>query len=640
MVIRALAAGRPEYGLRISDALERALVHDEVVFRLRARCHAALGDVPAAVSDLMSARPSRSPRRVYRGEAAKERLWYVLGILLDAPALQDVRIDVEQRLHIGQASAARRLATDWAQAQEALEAGRTWARLARLREGQAHPALGAAYSKEARRRASELLREARYAEASDLLRAALSEPGGFSPRSLLMLAAAERAQSRYQAASNILAFAHVGKRNTAEALMQEAEVAWIEHQYPEGKLRVTRALELWPEVPRGKVVLSRCESPMTRFPEASERCDGRVLAHAAFHAERGGNFGDIVLPIAVQKVIERQTAVGGWLPVHVHQRVDHVRLDLINATSGILVGGGGLFLPDTSPNGESGWQWNISVSALKGLKVPLGVFAVGYNLFPGQEFQGSLFRRSLEALVERANLVGLRNRGSVDKVRDLLPPPLAEKVSFVPCPTTVLSHLWERAHPWERGSARDCRSGSGIVLLNAAFDRSERRFGDGYPAFLAQMRDVIALLRARGAEVRYASHLPSDERFVRDVQQAHGVELAVDRLYDMAIETAYNVYSEASLVIGMRGHAGMIPFGLGTPIISLVSHPKLRYFLEDIDRPEWGIDVSAPNLGGALFERASDILGREEAVREDIQRLQEGLLDVIHRETNKFLDVL
>jgi hypothetical protein len=39
----------------------------------------------------------------------------------------------------------------------------------------------------------------------------------------------------------------------------------------------------------------------------------------------------------------------------------------------------------------------------------------------------------------------------------------------------------------------------------------------------------------------------------------------------------------------MRGHAGMIPFGCGTPIISLVSHPKMAYFLADIERPEWGV---------------------------------------------------
>lgn len=44
--------------------------------------------------------------------------------------------------------------------------------------------------------------------------------------------------------------------------------------------------------------------------------------------------------------------------------------------------------------------------------------------------------------------------------------------------------------------------------------------------------------------------------------------------------------------MGMRGHAQMIPFGLNTKIISLGSHEKLKYFLEDIDALDWYIDVN------------------------------------------------
>ena len=40
------------------------------------------------------------------------------------------------------------------------------------------------------------------------------------------------------------------------------------------------------------------------------------------------------------------------------------------------------------------------------------------------------------------------------------------------------------------------------------------------------------------------------------------------------------------LVLGMRGHANIIPFGQEVPFIALGSHDKNRFFLEQIGNPE------------------------------------------------------
>ena len=77
--------------------------------------------------------------------------------------------------------------------------------------------------------------------------------------------------------------------------------------------------------------------------------------------------------------------------------------------------------------------------------------------------------------------------------------------------------------------------------------------------------------------------------------------------------------------IGMRGHAGMIPFGVGTPIISLVSHPKLRYFLEDIGHAEWGLPIFEEHLGDRLVELASAVLGDPEKYRMAVSGARESL---------------
>ncbi len=49
-------------------------------------------------------------------------------------------------------------------------------------------------------------------------------------------------------------------------------------------------------------------------------------------------------------------------------------------------------------------------------------------------------------------------------------------------------------------------------------------------------------------------------------------------------------YGRLPLTIGMRGHAQMIPFGMGNGIISVAARDKLRYFTDDIGHPELAVD--------------------------------------------------
>jgi len=479
--------------------------------------------------------------------------------------------------------------------------------------------------------AREQIADGDFDAARETLLRAVVLPGGLSEPHVLALARVLRARSEYAAARNVLHLLYGNPASATRGAAEAAEIAWVEHDYAAGEELALYALRASPVNRRAEIVRDRCRQPFTTR-EALPARDGTgpVLSHVAFYVAARGNYGDIVLPGTVREAVASVVPPAGWLPVHAHQVFDRERLELVNETDGVVVGGGGLFLPDTAPNANSGWQWNVPRENLERLSVPLGVVAVGFNLFEGQTFRGSLFRENLEALVERADLVGLRNRGSVERVRELLPERLAGKVSFLPCPTTVLSHIHARpADVPARGLA-------GAVLINAAFDRSARRFGERYEDFLARMAAYVTTLRSAGAEVRCAAHLPADERIADDLASGHGVRLPVDALYDLPVEEGYELYRRAGVVVGMRGHATMIPFGLGTPVLSLVSHPKLRFFLEDIGRPEWGFDVHAPGLAGAMAERTLDVLERQEHYRQDVAELQLELLAAIQGRLTAF----
>lgn len=449
-----------------------------------------------------------------------------------------------------------------------------------------------------------------HAGALHLLQGTFQHYGVVTERYLMAVGTALSALSRYDAARRAFRIASPGLGSA-----RAAHVAWIMHDAESAYTLARKSVRN--DMPRVSVraILDRTDNPVT--PAEADAPTGG-MGHVAFYVGSGENFGDIVLPDAVRDAISEPAGRSEWVSFHAHQVFDDEFVRIANAQRALVVGGGGLFLPDTSPNANSGWQWNVPPASLDALQVPVYAFAVGFNLFTGQRFKGDLFRRSLVAFARKAEFLGLRNTGSMERVRDMLPADLHAKVRFVPCATTVLEHI--------RPDLPERRTGSGTVLINAAFDRSERRFGGGYANFLEQIVELVEKAGKGGAEVRIAAHTRGDLRLAKDLEAAHDLSLPVDELHNMDQRDALGVYRQASLVIGMRGHATMIPFGLGTPVLSIVSHPKMRYFLEDVDRTEWGFDVSDADLGARLAERTLDVLAREDDYRADVAGRQQVLL--------------
>ncbi|MFJ4711023.1 polysaccharide pyruvyl transferase family protein [Streptomyces sp. NPDC088785] len=457
--------------------------------------------------------------------------------------------------------------------------------------------------------------QGRYDEAVAVLAPVLDDRAD-APRCHETLGLCLMALSRYAEAETHLLLAAAAPDTAPRAFAQLARLAWLCGRDADAHAYARQGLSADPTD-------AGCHSWYIRTgvdarPEAGAAAAGPAdeqLAHVALFAEGHENAGDKVLPEAVRQCFGPDTGPGRWHERHAHLLVDDEALDRLNARRGVVVGGGGLFLPDTSPNSNSHWQWNVPDALLRRLTAPLAVFAVGYNVFDGQKYRRARFAESLRVLVERSAFFGLRNHGSIDRVRELLPEELRERVRHQPCPTTVADLL---VPPAERVPRSD------TVLVNCAYDRSGLRFGHDYGHFLAQLAGALRSVRGR-ADVRYAAHMPADEKFVHDLRREHGLSLPVERLYALSNDAIRDLYRRARLVIGMRGHAGMIPFGCGTPILSLVSHPKLAYFLSDIDRPDWGLSVHDRELGARLAERAAAILDDHDAAVADVRAAQAPL---------------
>ncbi|MFJ7122114.1 polysaccharide pyruvyl transferase family protein [Streptomyces albogriseolus] len=473
-------------------------------------------------------------------------------------------------------------------------------------------------------------RQGRYDEAVEVLAPVVGDRLD-APRCQETLGVCLMALSRYAEAEARLLLAAASPDVAPRAYAQLARLAWILGRDEDARRYALEGLDADPTD-------AGCHAWQVRTrPERAETDGGgepaaarEQLAHVALFAEGRENAGDKVLPEAVRLCFGPDTGPRRWYAQPVHRLVDEAALEELNARRGVVVGGGGLFLPDTSPNGHSHWQWNVPDALLERLTAPLAVFAVGYNVFDGQLYRRTRFAESLRVLVERSAFFGLRNHGSIDRVRELLPAGLRDRVRYQPCPTTVARRLvpgW--TDPAERADT---------VLVNCAYDRAGLRFGHDYGHFLAQTAFALRGLRER-ADVRYAAHMPADERFVDDLRRVHGLTLPVEQLYERTNDDIRALFRTSRLVIGMRGHAGMIPFGCGTPILSLVSHPKLAYFLSDIGREEWGLSVHDRDLGPLLLERAAAVLDDHAGAVADVHAAQRPLWEVTRANLGELREV-
>ncbi len=433
--------------------------------------------------------------------------------------------------------------------------------------------------------------------------------------------------SRYEEAKTQLLMATAAPNRAATAYARLAQIAWVHGDNTEALRYATAGLTVDPTHRSSRLWAQRAAA----VPSQEQGTAEDQLAHVAFYMDRQGNAGDKLLPESVRLAFGADTTSRRWHSVHAHRLFDQAALERVNARRGLVIGGGGLFIPDTMPNGNSAWQWNVPDAHLDAIDVPIMVFAVGFNAFDGQSYRARRFNESLRLLVEKSAFFGLRNHGSIARVRSLLPADLHDKVVFQPCPTTVMRQLLPG---WTDPAHRE-----DTVLLNAAYDRAGLRFGHDYGHFLAEIAKAVRAIGAH-TEVRCVAHSLDDERIAFDLRREHGISLPVVPMYDFDNDAIRETYARTRLVIGMRGHAGMIPFGVGTPIVSLISHPKMAYFLSDIERPEWGVSVHERDLGAVLTERALHMLDHHSRTVADVHDRQELLWKVTEENAARIRGIL
>lgn len=352
-----------------------------------------------------------------------------------------------------------------------------------------------------------------------------------------------------------------------------------------------------------------------QIPSISKYKTTKKISAFYLSAFTKSNAGDTLLPIMLKDLIGNALGVKKWTCEHIHKLVTEDDVSRYNKNNMIVIGGGGLFLKDTNPNQNSGWQWNCSIGMLNRINKPLIAFAIGYNRFRGQEEFDPIFFEHINTFVKKASFIGLRNNGSIRALQKYLKDPsLKEKIVFQPCMTTLISRIYPHLTNY--------RNKDNVIAFNCAFDRKElRSINESRLCAIARVAKKLSQI----AQIRYYSHTASDK-----LALTYFDKQCVDyKLLELKNpEQIIQAYAEPSLVIGMRGHSQLIPFGCNTPILSIISHDKMSWFLEDINHPNLGVDILNQDFEAILEEKALHLYKNKDRYIKELELEQNNLWSI------------
>lgn len=321
-----------------------------------------------------------------------------------------------------------------------------------------------------------------------------------------------------------------------------------------------------------------------------------MLSHITLPS--AGNAGDTALSTAVRDLFNEKLGSVSWKLQNVLLKITDKTIERLNNSDAIVIGGHGLFIPDTNANCISNWEFPCSEQQYDEIAKPIIVFAVGYNYFRGQE-RTELFESNIRKLVEKSAFFGLRNKGSVKEICSFLDDDLKKKVRYQPCPTMVARYIYPDLPPKRK---------TGKIAFNVALDRTKLRMGDNKDVILDQIANAMYQLKLKGYKIYFITHLCAEIPFLQYIKKYRFDY----KFYDAStwdIKSLTSFYNEMDVVVGMRGHGIWIPFGVNCQIISLGNQNKTKWFLEDIDALDWFIDINVQpeKLSQTIINKFVDI---------------------------------
>ncbi|MFK7988483.1 MAG: polysaccharide pyruvyl transferase family protein [Sandaracinaceae bacterium] len=254
-------------------------------------------------------------------------------------------------------------------------------------------------------------------------------------------------------------------------------------------------------------------------------------------------------------------------------------IETLNAEYDLIVlGGGGFIYHRDHDQTASGWGFDIPEPLIRSLTTPFAVYATGYNYraYADSHFPAHTASHVRET-IRRAAHFSVREHGSVAMLQKEFG--VRDEIDIVP---DCALHLQpSRAHLPEL--RRDSRPVGLCLRLDKAQERFGEPFGPRFEYFIANLLESLRALVAEGRQIVFTPHLLTQTDIeVGQLLKASLPEGSVILLHEH-IPSLYTsaslelpsvlaaVYRQLDVVIGQRLHSVVIPFAVGTPVVSMSS---------------------------------------------------------------------
>jgi polysaccharide pyruvyl transferase WcaK-like protein len=263
----------------------------------------------------------------------------------------------------------------------------------------------------------------------------------------------------------------------------------------------------------------------------------------------------------------------------------------INETCDLMVvGGGGQIMNRDSHHSVSGWQFNCSIEDLNTFEIPLVTFGIGYNKFPKEPHFFNNFAKHLAATYRKSELFSVRNAGTADVVYGAVGENqpiylISDPAMFIESKPLNIPALGDKP----------------VLGINWAGDASYKRF-HGFQEndlFLDIIQFCKNWSRTTGGKILYIPHLMYyDFDKFQDFRNHLGDDVVglhkeCPWLYpehELGTPLFVGAYKACTAVLGMRGHANILPFGQGVPAFGYGAQDKVKFFQDEVGGISLGMD--------------------------------------------------
>jgi hypothetical protein len=313
----------------------------------------------------------------------------------------------------------------------------------------------------------------------------------------------------------------------------------------------------------------------------------------------------------------------------------------VNADCDALLIGAAVTFDGGTAYANTGFRFDLPLDLWRRIEKPIVLYGLSHRAWPRRVYHHrDALRRTLDAILSSDRVLpSLRNDGTKEWLESVVGHPL-DGVHVVPdpavfVPTEDVPHLEldpERPNIVVAPNAEDEMDRFGLAprkrvlrkpvahrLLPFSSSWSWRETRERFLRALARVLDRLAA--EHDANLILCGNDPFDVGMAYDLFEL----IHPDTRYRVGFSSAapptdvgpafYDLYEKADLVLGMRIHSITPCIGLGTPVIPLVSQPRMTDFLADAGLADLAVDIHADDVTERTFAAASRALADPEAAR-------------------------